>query len=162
MITSWILFHRILRFALSFYCVYGLPLSLLCICSHGFQPPSESSGSQNPFCSSIGLRLSLRKSFFVSPSAPKVFKAQHSNSDERVKQQMKRDYAGKWRITDMEQWDQDYIDLVAPGHLTIDHDATGSLQFGAVEAEATAGWSRLRVLNDWIIRLREQMRATRL
>ena len=44
-------------------------------------------------------------------------------------------YVGKWRITEREQWDKDYIDLVVPGHLTIDKDGTGLLQFGAVEAE---------------------------
>jgi hypothetical protein len=39
------------------------------------------------------------------------------------------------RITEMEQWDKDYIDMVVPGHLTIGDDGEGSLQFGAVEAE---------------------------
>jgi len=47
---------------------------------------------------------------------------------------MKKGYVGKWRITEMEQWDQDYIDLVVPGHLTIEKDGTGTLQFGVVEA----------------------------
>jgi hypothetical protein len=44
-------------------------------------------------------------------------------------------YVGKWRITEMEQWDKDYIDMVVPGNLTIGDDGEGSLQFGAVEAE---------------------------
>lgn len=44
-------------------------------------------------------------------------------------------YIGKWRITEMEQWDRDYIDMVVPGHLTIHADGLGSLQFGAIDAE---------------------------
>ena len=35
----------------------------------------------------------------------------------------------------MELWDQDFIDLVQPGQIQIRSDATGSLQFGGVEAE---------------------------
>jgi hypothetical protein len=46
-----------------------------------------------------------------------------------------KEYVGKWRITEMEQWDKDYIDMVASGHLTIGGDGQGSLQFGVVEAE---------------------------
>jgi hypothetical protein len=49
--------------------------------------------------------------------------------------QINKAYVGKWRITEMEQWDKDYIDMMVPGHVTIGNDGTGSLQFGAVEAE---------------------------
>ena len=48
---------------------------------------------------------------------------------------MKKTYVGKWRITDMEQWDKECIDMMVPGYLTIKNDGTGLLQFGAVEAE---------------------------
>jgi len=41
-------------------------------------------------------------------------------------------YIGKWRILEMEQWDKDFIDLVAPGHITFDNKNGGELQFGAV------------------------------
>ncbi|MFZ5762680.1 MAG: hypothetical protein ACOY8P_07135 [Thermodesulfobacteriota bacterium] len=41
---------------------------------------------------------------------------------------------GKWRITEREQWDQDYIDLTEPQHLTVKADGDGELQFGAIEA----------------------------
>ena len=44
-------------------------------------------------------------------------------------------YVGRWRITEMEQWDKDYIDMLVPGHLTIGDDGMGSLQFGVVKAE---------------------------
>jgi hypothetical protein len=42
---------------------------------------------------------------------------------------------GRWHIEEMEQWDKDYIDMVAPGHITIGNDGTGTFQFGTVEAE---------------------------
>jgi hypothetical protein len=44
-------------------------------------------------------------------------------------------YVGKWRITEMEQGDKGYIDMVMPGHLTIGDGGVGSHQFGAVGAE---------------------------
>jgi hypothetical protein len=48
---------------------------------------------------------------------------------------IKSEYVGKWRIIEMSEWDQDFIDLAAPGHLTIKTDGTGAFAFGAVEAE---------------------------
>lgn len=45
---------------------------------------------------------------------------------------MKKAYIGKWRITEMEQWDMEFVDVV-PEHLTIEKDGTGLLQFGDVE-----------------------------
>jgi hypothetical protein len=48
---------------------------------------------------------------------------------------MKKKYIGKWRIEEMELWDRDFIDLVVHGHITVKKDGTGSLKFGAVEAE---------------------------
>ena len=30
---------------------------------------------------------------------------------------MRHQYMGTWRIVEMEQWDQDYIDLVVPGYI---------------------------------------------
>lgn len=35
----------------------------------------------------------------------------------------------------MEQWDQDFVDLVSPGHITLAKGGTGQLHFGAVDAE---------------------------
>lgn len=42
-------------------------------------------------------------------------------------------YLGKWRIIEMEMWDQDFIDLVTPGYFSFDKDELGYFQFGAVE-----------------------------
>jgi len=44
-------------------------------------------------------------------------------------------YLGKWRIFEMEMWDQDYIDLVTDGHFTFGKDRIGNFEFGAVVAE---------------------------
>jgi len=48
---------------------------------------------------------------------------------------LKQAYVGKWRIDHMDEWDKDFIDLVAPGHFTIKKDGTGFFQFGVVEGE---------------------------
>jgi hypothetical protein len=45
---------------------------------------------------------------------------------------MRHSYIGSWRITEMEQWDQDFIDLVVPGYIAFREDNTGEFQFGAV------------------------------
>ena len=44
-------------------------------------------------------------------------------------------YSGKWRIIEMEMWDQDFIDLETEGHFTFDKDELGSFQFGAVQGQ---------------------------
>lgn len=47
----------------------------------------------------------------------------------------KAKYIGKWRIIEMEMWDQDYIDLVIPGFFSFDKDDLGYFQFGVVEGQ---------------------------
>ena len=44
-------------------------------------------------------------------------------------------YLGRWRIIEMEMWDQDYVDLVTEGHFTFGKDGFGNFQFGAVVGE---------------------------
>jgi len=39
---------------------------------------------------------------------------------------------GKWRITEMDLWDADYIDMLGPGHIQFDR-AGGEMKFGAVQ-----------------------------
>jgi hypothetical protein len=60
---------------------------------------------------------------------------------------MKTFFIGRWRIVQMEQWDQDYVDMVAPGHIAFKKDGTGQLHFGCVETELDwrfeAGWTYL-------------------
>lgn len=43
------------------------------------------------------------------------------------------EFIGKWRITDMEQWDQDYIDLVEPGYIELNGKNLGEFVFGTVK-----------------------------
>jgi hypothetical protein len=47
----------------------------------------------------------------------------------------KAKYLGKWRIIEMEMWDQDYIDMLTPGYFSFDKDELGYFQFGAVEGQ---------------------------
>jgi hypothetical protein len=46
---------------------------------------------------------------------------------------------GRWRIVEMDMWDQDAIDLVRPGFIEFDEDGTG--QFGFI---AVRGWMDCR------------------
>jgi hypothetical protein len=38
---------------------------------------------------------------------------------------------GKWRVTEMDLWDSDYIDMMGPGHILIG-EAGGEMAFGCV------------------------------
>ena len=42
---------------------------------------------------------------------------------------------GRWRITWMETWDQDFVDLIEPGHFRFDDNGLGYFIFGAVEGQ---------------------------
>ena len=44
-------------------------------------------------------------------------------------------YIAKWRITEMEMWDQEYVDQITEGHFTFEMDGIGHFQFGLVEGE---------------------------
>jgi hypothetical protein len=40
---------------------------------------------------------------------------------------------GPWRIVQMELWDDDFLDLVAPAHITFEDEGLGSFAFGCVQ-----------------------------
>ena len=42
---------------------------------------------------------------------------------------------GQWRIVDMDQWDQDYVDMESAGTVTFVKGGAGQFHFGCVEAE---------------------------
>ena len=42
---------------------------------------------------------------------------------------------GRWRITEMDSWDQEAVDLVEPGFIEFDEDGLGELGFIAVTGE---------------------------
>ncbi|PSJ47650.1 hypothetical protein C7H85_02125 [Zobellella endophytica] len=46
-----------------------------------------------------------------------------------------KEFLGKWKIVEMEQWDQEYIDLVEPGYIRFDKDDLGNFVFGTVRGE---------------------------
>ena len=43
--------------------------------------------------------------------------------------------AGTWRITWMETWPRDFVDLVEPGYFRFDEDRLGNLAFGTVRGD---------------------------
>ena len=43
-------------------------------------------------------------------------------------------FKGKWRIVEMDGWDQKAIDLVEPGYIQFDSQSTGSLHFICIYA----------------------------
>jgi len=47
---------------------------------------------------------------------------------------MKAAFLGKWRILEMDQWDQDYIDMEESGHVTFQKGGSGGFHFGCVDA----------------------------
>jgi hypothetical protein len=48
---------------------------------------------------------------------------------------MSNTYVGTWRIIEMEQGDQAFIDLVVPGYITFRENHLGEFQFGAVHGD---------------------------
>lgn len=48
---------------------------------------------------------------------------------------LKSPFVGAWRIAWMSGWDQDYVDMEAPGRFTFKTSKSGSFQFGLIQAE---------------------------
>jgi hypothetical protein len=44
-------------------------------------------------------------------------------------------FSGPWRIVWMSGWDQNYVDMEVPGHITFSADRSGSFQFGLVQGQ---------------------------
>jgi hypothetical protein len=59
------------------------------------------------------------------------------------KEEQMNKFIGNWRITEMEQWDQDYIDLEKPGYVRFSKDGMGEFVFGTVN-----GFTDCRYDND--------------
>lgn len=53
------------------------------------------------------------------------------------------DFEGSWKITKMELWDQDAVDLVVPGFVRFDGE-TGELQFICVRGDLSCIYSTKR------------------
>jgi hypothetical protein len=42
-------------------------------------------------------------------------------------------FVGRWRIVEMDVWDNDFLDLVEEAHLTLTGEADGEIAFGALK-----------------------------
>ncbi len=42
---------------------------------------------------------------------------------------------GRWRITEMELWDTDFVDMLKPAHITFEAKGGGEFGFGAVRGD---------------------------
>jgi hypothetical protein len=67
----------------------------------------------------------------LSPPCPR---GSPSNSYSR-RMSVSRGIIGRWRITEMDNWDQEAVDLVEPGFIKFDEDGLGELGFIAVTGE---------------------------
>jgi hypothetical protein len=47
----------------------------------------------------------------------------------------KNPFLGRWRIVQMEQWDQEFVDMETEGHFTFEKGENGTFQFGLVSGE---------------------------
>ena len=50
-------------------------------------------------------------------------------------------FLGSWRVTEMEQWDADAVDMEAPAHFTFDDEAMGKFRFVAVRGSMDCRFS---------------------
>jgi hypothetical protein len=49
-------------------------------------------------------------------------------------QQVESAFLGRWKIVAMELWEQDFVDLEEPGHITFNKGGSGGFHFGCVDA----------------------------
>ena len=54
-----------------------------------------------------------------------------------------------WRIVWMSGWDQDYVDMEVPGHITFEADKDGRFQFGLVQGQMDCRWRGQSVDFSW-------------
>ncbi len=59
-------------------------------------------------------------------------------------------FAGTWRITEAELWDEDALDMVAPAHVTFAADGLGHFQMIAVEGGTDCRFEGNRVEFSWV------------
>ena len=52
------------------------------------------------------------------------------------KAKQKNPFEGRWRITWMDQWDQDFVDEEVEGFIEFEPEGLGSFQFGYVQGQA--------------------------
>ena len=56
---------------------------------------------------------------------------------------------GKWRITSMELWDAEFIDLLEPGRIQFDPEGGGHFVFGAVQGGLDCRYAQASIHFTW-------------
>ena len=67
---------------------------------------------------------------------------------------------GRWRITEMDNWDQEAVDLVQPGFIEFDDDGLGSLGFIVLSENSTAATPIMMAGRALSSRVKAPTRAT--
>lgn len=62
---------------------------------------------------------------------------------------MSHPLTGKWRIEEMELWDQGFIDLLGPGFISFDDQGGGEFHFGAVDGQLECGYAKSTIHFTW-------------
>ena len=60
-----------------------------------------------------------------------------------------RPLVGRWRITEADLWERDFLDLVGPATMTIRADGHGEIAFGAVQAGLDIDYAQAMVFFTW-------------
>ena len=56
---------------------------------------------------------------------------------------------GKWRITEADLWDRDYLDLVEPAYIAFDDNGHGDIAFGCVNGGLDCEYSHRIIFFNW-------------
>ena len=56
---------------------------------------------------------------------------------------------GKWRITQSDIWDKDYLDLVEPAYILLEEDGHGEVALGALNARLDLEYGKAIVFFTW-------------
>jgi hypothetical protein len=57
---------------------------------------------------------------------------------------------GKWRITEMELWDNEFIDLLGPGYIQFNPERGGEFAFGAVQGGLDCHYGQASIHFTWM------------
>lgn len=56
---------------------------------------------------------------------------------------------GKWRITEMELWDNEFIDLLGPGYIQFQSEGDGEFVFGVVQGGLDCHYGQASIHFTW-------------
>ncbi|MDH3662691.1 MAG: hypothetical protein OEU92_22120 [Alphaproteobacteria bacterium] len=59
-------------------------------------------------------------------------------------------FLGRWRIDHMDEYDQDYLDLVEPAFIRFDRGGSGEFVFGAVTGQLDCRYNKTGVTFTWL------------